>query len=366
MNNHYSDLKIFRHTDKLESFEGSATTAPIYVRIKPINLCDHGCFFCVYSTGFRVKDQREGHLVSGMHTEMKERDSIPRDKMIEILEDLSSIGVKAITWSGGGEPLLHPHISEFINYANNLKIKSSIITNGTMLKGKNSDALKDASWVRVSMDYFDSRTIKKFRNIQENSFDKILKNIKDFAKIKSSQTNLGVNYIVHKDNYSGINEITATLKDCGVDNIRFSPVYIENFQDYHNKIVNQVNNEIDLVKDKYQIKDFQIYSSYPKILMESNIRHGASRSYSRCYIMETVPVIGADLNVYACHNKAYDNTGLIGSIKSKKFSEMWFSKETRNLFNNFNPMMSCKHECANDKKNIIINDYLRNTSDHFI
>ena len=30
--------------------------------------------------------------------------------------------------------------------------------------------------------------------------------------------------------------------------------------------------------------------------------------------MQTVPVIGADQRVYACHNKAYDMTGCIGSI----------------------------------------------------
>jgi dTDP-4-dehydrorhamnose reductase len=36
--------------------------------------------------------------------------------------------------------------------------------------------------------------------------------------------------------------------------------------------------------------------------------------------MQTVPVIGADLKVYACHNKAYDHTGEIGSLKDKNFN----------------------------------------------
>jgi MoaA/NifB/PqqE/SkfB family radical SAM enzyme len=366
MNNHYSNLKIFRHPLKIESFEKNKTTSPLYVRIKPINLCDHGCFFCVYSTGFRVKDDPKNHINSGMHADMKERDIIHRDKMVEILNDLSSMGVKAITWSGGGEPLLHPNISEFINLAKNLKMQSSIITNGTLLKGRNAEALKDSHWVRVSIDYFDSKSIKKFRNIKETNFSKILNNIKNFALIKDGSTNLGVNYIIHKDNYKGIYDITSILKDHGVENIRYSPMYSNEFYTYHNEIYKDVNNEIKKTIKNLNSKSFQIFSSYPDTINENNIRHGSIRTYKRCYIMETVPVIGADLNVYACHNKAYDNTGLIGSLESLTFKELWFSDKTRKLFNNFNPKLKCMHECANDNKNIIINDYINNTNDFFI
>ena len=113
--NKYSDFKIFHVAGKVNSFLENTITAPIYVRIKPINLCNHGCFFCAYSTGFRVKDGgEEDHIHSGMHEDMKEDDKIPKEKMLEILHDLYKIGVKAITYSGGGEPLMHPDIVEFI------------------------------------------------------------------------------------------------------------------------------------------------------------------------------------------------------------------------------------------------------------
>ena len=38
--------------------------------------------------------------------------------------------------------------------------------------------------------------------------------------------------------------------------------------------------------------------------------------------MQVVSVIGADCNVYNCHNKAYDKTGRVGSIKNQKFSDL--------------------------------------------
>ena len=82
--------------------------------------------------------------------------------------------------------------------------------------------------------------------------------------------------------------------------------------------------------------------------------------------MQTVPVIGADLNVYACHNKAYDKTGCIGSIKDMRFPELWFSAATKEYMTKFNAKTTCMHECSNDRKNILINEVVQASTDNFI
>jgi len=69
-NNKYSDYKILHFGEKIKSFKTETVSAPIYVRVKPINLCNHGCFFCIYSDGFRVKD-KDNHIISGMHTDIE-------------------------------------------------------------------------------------------------------------------------------------------------------------------------------------------------------------------------------------------------------------------------------------------------------
>ena len=82
--------------------------------------------------------------------------------------------------------------------------------------------------------------------------------------------------------------------------------------------------------------------------------------------MQTVPVLGADLGVYACHNKAYDSTGMIGSLKDQSFKELWFSQETKDYMMNFNAKRTCLHECSNDRKNILINEVVQASTDNFI
>jgi len=361
--NKYSNFKIFHFPEKLKSFGAGEVKAPLYVRIKPINICNHGCFFCVYSTGFRVKDGGdEQHIISGMHEDMKEDDVIPTEKMLEILYDLHRMGTKAITYSGGGEPLMHPDIVPIMRETLELGLDLSIITNGQNLAKERAEVLSKAKWVRVSMDYTDGAEMKRFRNIPEKSFDSVIKNIKNFAAIKDATCDLGVNYIVHRNNYKNLWGYSQLLKDCGVENVRFSPMYVPDFYDYHKEIADEVNEQLAKIQT-ITSENFSVNSTYN---ITPGSSHSSVRSYKRCYIMQTVPVIGADLNVYACHNKAYDSTGCIGSIDGKRFKDLWFSQETKEYFEKFNAKTTCMHECSNDNKNILINDYVNASTDNFI
>jgi MoaA/NifB/PqqE/SkfB family radical SAM enzyme len=361
--NKYSDYKIFHFPEKLNSFVAGRVSAPLYVRVKPINLCNHGCFFCVYSTGFRVKDGGdEQHIISGMHEDMKEQDVIPREKMIEILHDLYNMGTKAITWSGGGEPLMHPDIVDFMRLNLALKMDLSIITNGQNLAKERAEVLADAKWVRVSMDYTTPEEMKRFRNVPENSFKAVLRNIEQFAKIKKPSCDLAVNFIVHRNNYKNLGVFTKLLKDSGVENVRYSPMYVPDFYNYHELIAGEVNEQLKAIQTLCSEK-FSVNRTYN---ITPGSSHSSVRSYNRCFIMQTVPVIGADLNVYACHNKAYDSTGCIGSLKDKSFHHLWFSQETAEYMAKFNAKTTCMHECSNDRKNILINEVLNASTDNFI
>jgi len=46
---------------------------------------------------------------------MDEKDQIPKKKMIELAHEFVEIGVKAVTFSGGGEPLLYKPLPEIID-----------------------------------------------------------------------------------------------------------------------------------------------------------------------------------------------------------------------------------------------------------
>lgn len=356
--NKYSSHKIVFFPEKIESFVENKITAPIYVRVKPINRCDHSCFFCIYSTGFR-KGDKENHIISGMHTDMEEKDTIPTVKMLEILEDFRDIGVKAVTYSGGGEPLMHRDIVQIMQTTLDYGIDLSIITNGQMLVNQRAAVLANAKWVRVSIDYTNAEQMAASRGVSEKNFDLILRNLEGFAKIKQKDCDLAVNYIIHRDNYRGIYEFSKVLKDCGVENVRYSPMWIPDLADYHAPIMESVKEQ--LAKAAELIDDnFTLNTTY-NIESKTN-----ERTYNKCHFMQIVPVVGADQIVYACHNKAYDKTGAIGSVQNQRFRDLWFSEEAKEVFNGLDPMKVCQHECANDSKNIIIGTLIDTNPDNFV
>jgi MoaA/NifB/PqqE/SkfB family radical SAM enzyme len=297
-----------------------------------------------------------------MHEDMREDDIIPAEKMYQILDDLAEIGTKAVTFSGGGEPLMHPDIVGFMNRTLHLGLDLSIITNGQNLAKERAEVLANAKWVRVSMDYTNGEQIKRFRNVPEKSFNSVINNMQKFSAIKNKDCDLAVNYIVHKNNYENLYEFSKLLKEAGVENVRYSPMYVPNFYEYHKPIADYVNRELKKIQDLVD-PSFSVNTTYN---IAPGTSHSHNRSYSRCYIMQTVPVIGADLKVYACHNKAYDHTGEIGSLDGVTFKELWFSEKTKKYMHDFNAKKKCLHECSNDRKNIIINEFLDANSDSFI
>ena len=62
------------------------------------------------------------------------KDILDKNKLFEILDDFKDLDVKAITYSGGGEPLLYPYITEVLKKTKDNGIDLSIITNGQLLK----------------------------------------------------------------------------------------------------------------------------------------------------------------------------------------------------------------------------------------
>ena len=107
------------------SSETGTAEAPIHVRIKPINVCNHHCWYCAY----KAEDMQLGE-------DMYQKDQIPEDKMMEIVEDLINMKVKAVTFSGGGEPFLYKPLLKVSKKLIDGGIQIASLTNGSKLEGE--------------------------------------------------------------------------------------------------------------------------------------------------------------------------------------------------------------------------------------
>lgn len=341
----YSALKPFAYPDRLAAFHSdNGWAAPVHVRIKPTNVCNHACWFCAY--------RNDGvSLGSGMTV----RDKLPREKMLEIADDLVAMGVEAVTFSGGGEPLIYPHLVEAIERLAAGGIKIGALTNGARLKGKVADALAaHASWLRVSIDGWDGASYARYRGVKEDAFEQVMANLAAFAG-RGSRCVLGASIIVDRDNASHIYELAARLKACGVSHAKISPCITSDdgaeTNAYHAAVWDTVRAEITRAR-ALDDDGFHVVDHYHEAAVET------TKPYGRCPFARLLTVIGADANVYFCQDKAYTESGCLGSIADRRFADFWAAPETRARLRALDPSTTCRHHCVADAKNRLLLDYL--------
>ncbi len=343
--NVYNTSKLAFHKEKLKALANGKITAPIYVRIKPTNKCDHHCSYCSYEPGSDCP----------VSETINRRDEIPKEKMIEILSDFKDIGVKAVTYSGGGEPLIYPYITEVMEKTIDSKIELSIITNGQKLNGKKAEVLTHSEWIRISLSEIDAESFSKTRRVPERWFYDLTKNIAEFSKAKKPKCELGINFVVHKGNSERVYDAVKFFKELGVNHIKITPVYNPDFLSYHADSKESILEQIARARQEFQSNNFSVYDTYENDFTMTGLNE---RRYDKCYIMQTIPVIGADSVVYFCHDKTYNKKGMLGSIKDKSFKELWFSDKAKKIFRDFNPKKNCRHHCTYDSRNIITADII--------
>jgi len=137
-------VKLLWHGEVIEQLLLYKTASPITLQVAPTSRCSLNCSFC----SNRNRQKHEDLDVLDLYV---------------VVHELKNKGLKAIEWTGGGDPTLYKEINECIRFSERLHLDQGLITNGILLneniEKKSLDFLK---WVRISMnclDYVDSISI---------------------------------------------------------------------------------------------------------------------------------------------------------------------------------------------------------------
>ncbi|MEO5344109.1 MAG: radical SAM protein [Gammaproteobacteria bacterium SHHR-1] len=347
----YSNLKFLSYSEHLEAIRERRVLAPVHIRIKPTNRCNHDCWYCAY----HVDNLQLGE-------EMDQRDTIPEAKMLEIIDDIVEMGVRAVTFSGGGEPLIYKPLPECVERLAAGGVKVAALTNGSNLKGRVAEVFAEhGTWLRVSLDGWDEASYSHARGVPEGTFGKLLDNLRAFVHL-GSRCVLGASYIIDQHNHAHVADACRILRDVGLNHVKLSGVVVGNGVDennrYHAEIRDQVERQIELARE-LENDDFTVVDHYHELAGRV-----FEKSYDFCPFLQFQPVIAADCRVYTCHDKAYNQEGLLGSIEERSFRDFWFSEENHERIYSFNPSRSCHHHCTVHSKNLAILEYLALDPEH--
>lgn len=318
----YSDLKALYHTGAIEKLRAGERFVPPHVQLILSDLCNQDCSFCAYrmSNGFSSEN-------FGENGNRNPNRKIPTAKAFEILTDCAELGVKAIQFTGGGEPTVHPDHMQIFAHALNLGLKCALVTNGTRLADNWENILPSFDWIRVSLDAGTPETYAKIRGSREAMFGKVLSNTAKLAA-QCPNTVVGLGFVVTPDNWREIVEAVRAASHTGASYIRLSAMFSKQFSAPFSGIYYQIKDEISKARLFYGQNGFEVVDLFGDRL--SDLEQHAP-DYPICGYQHFNVYVGGDLKVYRCCNTAYTDHGNVGSLKNQSFRE-WFTNSNDDYF----------------------------------
>ena len=141
---------------------------------------------------------------------------VNRDKALEVIDRLADLGTVHITLTGG-EPLLHPHVVDFVRRATDRKIHTAVLDAAPQLLLQNDivKRLEDAGsdMICISFDSGDPVIMEESRQIP-NIMEDMAKAVEIIGKT-SVKTMASV--LIWNNNYDKLDELCIRAKNMGFD-----------------------------------------------------------------------------------------------------------------------------------------------------
>lgn len=128
--------KLFKHMDSLQNLQ-NGIVAPIMLHVIPTHKCQLNCVHCC----FKNRKNRQADMTL--------------DVFDTAITQFDKLGVEALEFTGGGDPMMWPFLNEASNICYEKGIHLGMITNGLGIK--NVDNWNQYDWVRVSLNTLDYR-----------------------------------------------------------------------------------------------------------------------------------------------------------------------------------------------------------------
>lgn len=329
------DVAVSYENGKILSFYADAKklyrgvmVVPRFLSIWPTSYCDLGCSYCIYSW-------THGQGVS-----------LHREKFLRVIDEIAELGVEGLEFAGGGEPLLHPHISEFAKRAVERGLRVGTLTNGTKMDIEN--LVKYFSYVRVGIDAHNDELYVKVKSPKApRMFETVVKNTKALveARGEARHPKIGFKFLLGNINYDYLDEFVALAKEVGVDYVHF-------------KCEHSSKTELNAYEREITGKRIEnLKKQFPKFVLGSAVRLHAT---VKCFMAPIHCVIDSHGNCFCCCFFAQPEKDSFGNALEEGFKKVWFSEKHKEIQNSYNidacETVDCRwHHLNREMKEVVEN-----------
>ncbi|HZF07335.1 MAG TPA: SPASM domain-containing protein [Thermoanaerobaculia bacterium] len=192
--------------------DGEAYGGPYHVEIHPVDRCNVDGSFCATAA-------------------LRGTDEAPLPRFTEMLGELREAGTRSLRLSGGGEPLLHRRIHDFLQaiVASRLPVEN-LTTNGVLLAGEVREVLVAVcDQITVSLNTGDEATYAAMMRTTPRNLHRVVDNVRGLLaardgrrRRRESTPRVHLQFLVHKGNYRTIPGMYELARGLGVDSIAWN------------------------------------------------------------------------------------------------------------------------------------------------
>lgn len=307
--------KLGGHLETLAALRRGERPAPVNVEIDLSNRCSLGCQGCHFGyTHTRgplagKRDKPAGAVAGG--------DLMARGLAVRVLGELAAAGVKSVTWTGGGEPTLHPNFDELLEWAARNKLEQGIYTHGGHVEAKRAAQLKRyCAWVYVSLDACDRESYRLYK--QADYFERACAGIRHLVQASGAAT-IGVGFLLHAANWQQAPAMVDLSRSLGADYCQFRPLVLYTQEEpgwpagetaWADECLPLLAglSAPDVICD---LSRFEMYANW------------AGHGYATCWWAGLSTVITPDGKVWTCTNKREHPAALLGDLSAEAFDAVW-------------------------------------------
>lgn len=187
--------------------DGTAYGGPYHVEIHPADRCNIDCFFCSTAA-------------------LRGTDEVPMPRFEEMLGELRQAGTRSLRLSGGGEPLFHRRIRDFLGAIQNAGLPiENLTTNAVLMRSEVAELLAaTCDQITVSLNTADEATYASMMQTNARNFQRVVDNVKALTALRRRDRlpRVTLQFLVWKENYRTIPEMYRLAREAGVDEILFN------------------------------------------------------------------------------------------------------------------------------------------------
>lgn len=296
---------LFHYGKMLEDIsKGKDSFSPIAIEIHPTAVCNHRCIHCSY------KERNENRL------------SLSSEVMEKLVNSIIAMNIRAVYFSGGGEPTLYPNLSGYIEKLCNNGVECSIITNASCFDEMGLIPIADKlNYIAVSVPAIDDET---FRSITKtDNLEKVLSLPSQIKKCHGENSPIiGSRVVLTNKNYKCVEDFLRIIKERQFDYALFKIV-----RDYEDNGQGLSPEEEEYLKNIIQGYE-EIDDKFTNLRSIFNYRQ-APEFINKCWINQfgMLANVSTDGRVYPNIVEIDREEFCIGNLYETSLEEMWNSEQ---------------------------------------